>query len=90
MTSLTRNVIDCSVGTCAETCHGRVDEAGKASLLAARATYSFSRRTAVYATIGHIGNDGTLALSVSGGAGGSNPLPGRSQSGFGTGLRHSF
>jgi predicted porin len=62
----------------------------KAALLAARATYSFSKRTAVYATIGHIDNDGALTQSVSGGAGGSNPLPGRSQSGFGTGLRHSF
>jgi predicted porin len=62
----------------------------KAALLAARATYSFSKRTAVYATIGRIDNDGALALSVSGGAGGSNPLPGRSQSGFGAGLRHSF
>ncbi|MGZ5266126.1 MAG: porin [Caldimonas sp.] len=62
----------------------------RATLIAARATYSLSPRTAVYATLGHIANRGGLALSVSGGAGGSNPLPGTAQSGIGAGLRHSF
>ena len=62
----------------------------RATLGAARATYSLSRRTAVYATFGHIANRGTLALSVSAGAGGSNPAVGAVQSGLATGLRHSF
>ena len=64
--------------------------ADKATLLAARATYSFSKRTAVYATLGHILDRGALAISVSGGAPGSNPLPGAAQSGVAAGLRHSF
>jgi Outer membrane protein (porin) len=67
--------------------HGSANEA---TLLAARATYSLSKRTAVYATIGHIVNGGALALSVSGGAPGSNPLPGAAQSGVAAGLRHIF
>jgi len=66
------------------------DSANKATLVAARATYSLSKRTAVYATIGHIVNDGALAFSVSGGAPGSNPLPGAAQSGVAAGLRHIF
>lgn len=62
----------------------------KANLLALRATYSFSKRTAVYATVGHIANDGTLAISVSGTAPGSLPIAGESQSGVLVGIRHSF
>ena len=59
-------------------------------MVAARATYSLSKRTAMYTTLGHIANGGALALSVSGGAPGSNPVPGAAQSGFAAGLRHSF
>ncbi len=62
----------------------------RATLVAARATYSLSKRSAVYATAGRILNGGTLALSVSGGAPGSNPLPGSAQSGLAAGFRHSF
>jgi predicted porin len=62
----------------------------RATLVATRVTYSLSRRTAVYATFGHIDNEGLLTLSVSGGAPGSNPPPGTSQIGLATGLRHSF
>ena len=62
----------------------------KATLIAARAAYSLSKRTAIYATIGHIANGGASALSVSAGAPGSNPLPGAAQSGIAAGLRHSF
>lgn len=50
-----------------------------ARLLTARATYSLSRRTAVYAMLGHIDNRGSLAISVSAGAAGSNPVAGGSQ-----------
>jgi predicted porin len=66
------------------------NSADKATLLALRATYGLSKRTAVYATVGHIDNDGTLAISVSGGAPGSNPLPGAAQSGIAAGVRHIF
>ena len=55
-----------------------------------RATYSLSKRTAVYATLGHIANRGSLAFSVSAGAPGSNPVPGGAQSGLAAGLRHAF
>jgi len=61
-----------------------------ATLLALRATYNFSRRTAAYLSAGHMANDGTLALSVSGGAPGSAPVAGGSQSGLLAGIRHVF
>ena len=62
----------------------------KATLSALRGTYSLSKRTALYGTLGHISNDGSLALSVSGGAPGSNPSPGAGQNGVMLGMRHSF
>ncbi len=61
-----------------------------ATLVALRATYSLSRRTAVYTQVGHIANDARSAVSVSGGAGGSNPAPGVGQSGVNVGVRHVF
>jgi len=61
-----------------------------ATLAVLRATHALSRRTALYATAGHIRNRGALALSVSAGAGGSSPLPGGAQSGLAAGLRHVF
>jgi len=67
-----------------------MDSANKARLFALRGTYLFSKRTALYATAGHIANDGTLALSASGAAAGGNPAAGTSQLGFATGIRHSF
>jgi predicted porin len=66
------------------------DSANKATLLGLRGTYSFSKRTALYATVGHIRNRGSLALSVSGGAPGANPLAGDSQTGVMIGMRHAF
>jgi len=66
------------------------DSANGAKLLALRATYNLSRRTAVYVTAGHIKNDGALALSASGGAPGSSPVAGASQSGVLAGIRHAF
>jgi predicted porin len=71
----------------------RLDYAGspdRAWLVAARATYALSRRTALYVTAGVVSNEGRLALSVSAGAGGSNPNPGSSQTGVTAGMRHAF
>ena len=61
-----------------------------ATMLAARLVYSLSKRTAVYTQIGHIRNDRLSAVSVSGGAAGSNPAAGASQNGMNVGIRHSF
>ena len=61
-----------------------------ATLLAARLVYSLSKRTAVYTQIGHIRNDRLSAVSVSGGAAGSNPAAGASQNGLNVGIRHAF
>lgn len=66
------------------------DSDNQATLVALRAMYSFSRRTAAYVSAGHISNDGVIALSVSGGAPGSAPAAGGSQSGLLIGIRHSF
>lgn len=63
---------------------------GSADLLALRAQYALSRRTAVYALAGRIDNSAGLALSVSAGAGGSNPVAGAAQGALAAGLRHAF
>jgi len=60
------------------------------TLLAARLLYSLSKRTAVYAQVGHIRNERLAAVSVSGGAAGSNPAAGASQNGVNLGVRHAF
>lgn len=64
--------------------------ANAATLAVVRATYSLSKRTAVYASAGRMNNDGALALSVSGGQAGSNPIAGGSQTGLAMGIRHGF
>ncbi|MDP3671008.1 MAG: porin [Telluria sp.] len=61
-----------------------------ATLLAVRATYKLSQRTAGYVTVGNISNDGNLNISVSSGAPGSNPAAGSSQKGMMVGMRHAF
>ncbi|MFZ4288770.1 porin [Variovorax sp. HJSM1_2] len=66
------------------------DSGNKALMGVLRGTYNLSKTTAVYAAAGRINNDGTLAISVSGGAGGSNPLAGGSQTGLVTGVRVIF
>ncbi len=66
------------------------DSGNRATLGALRLSYLLSKRTMVYATAGHIVNDGTLALSVSAGQPGSNPAAGVSQTGAMVGVRHSF
>jgi len=62
----------------------------KAMLYAMRGVYSFSKRTAVYATVGYINNDGQLGLSVSLRSAGANPAAGGSQLGAMAGVRHVF
>jgi predicted porin len=64
--------------------------ADKAVLGAGRVTYNLSRRTALYTTFGRIANRGGLALSVSAGAGGSNPNVGAGQHALALGVRHGF
>nr|WP_321161047.1 porin [Verminephrobacter eiseniae] len=64
--------------------------ANKATHPVARMTYFLSKRTAVYASVGHITNRGSLALAVSAAQPGSAPVAGGSQNGVGFGLRHSF
>lgn len=66
------------------------NSANKAWLYAARGTYAFSKRTSVYATAGYIDNRGSLALSVSSGAAGANPVPGGNQLGAMVGVKHIF
>jgi predicted porin len=66
------------------------NSANEATLFALRGTYALSKRTAVYGTLGRIGNDGTLAISASGGAGGGAPAAGKSQTGVMFGVRHAF
>lgn len=66
------------------------DSPNVATLLSLRATYAFSKRTAVYANAARIRNQGASAISVSAGAGGSSPVPGGAQTGLMAGLRHSF
>lgn len=62
----------------------------KATLAVLRATYAFSKRTAVYASVACIDNGGALALSVSSGAPGAGPAAGEAQSGVALGVRHAF
>lgn len=66
------------------------DTGNKATLLALRATYALSKRTAAYANLGLVDNRGQLAFSVSAGAPGANPVPGANQMGTMLGLRHTF
>lgn len=57
------------------------------TLLAARVTYNFSRRTAVYTAIGQMKNKGTSAVALD--AGGTVGA-GKTQNGLMGGLRHMF
>jgi predicted porin len=66
-------------------------DGGDASTLTAlRGSYNFSKRTMVYAQVAHISNDARLAISVSSGQPGSNPVAGGSQNAVMVGVRHSF
>lgn len=62
-----------------------------AQLLAARASYHFSKRTRAYAMVGHVRNDDNVGYSVSGGtAVPASPGLGKGQTGLMVGLAHSF
>lgn len=61
-----------------------------ASLFAVRTLYKLSKRTTLYAQLGRINNDSLANVSVSGGAPGSNPALGDSQTGVMLGVNHSF
>ena len=58
-----------------------------ATLLVARLTYSFTKRTAVYGALGRMKNAGLSAIALD--AGGTVGV-GKSQNGLMTGLRHTF
>lgn len=60
-----------------------------ADLIALRGTYFLSKRTALYATAGHISNSGKSALSVNGFPG-IPTVAGASQTGVMTGMRLTF
>ena len=60
------------------------------SLLAVRGLYAMSKQTTLYAQVGSIQNDSLSAVSVSGGAAGSNPAAGGSQTGVMFGVNHRF
>jgi predicted porin len=61
-----------------------------ASLLAVRALYKMSKQTTLYAQLATIQNDSQSSISVSGGAPGSNPVLGGSQTGMMFGVNHTF
>ena len=60
------------------------------TLLAVKSVYRLSKRTALYAQVGTMRNGSLANLSVSGGAPGSNPAPGGSQTGAMLGINHTF
>jgi len=63
------------------------DSANDTTMLVARLTYAFSKRTAAYGAIGTMDNDGLAAISLD--AGGTAG-PGKRQNGVMAGLRHTF
>jgi predicted porin len=69
---------------------GYDNSANGSALTAVRATYNFTRNAAAYVSAGHIANDGTSAVSVSGSATGSAPVAGGSQQGVLVGFRYVF
>lgn len=58
------------------------------TLFVARGAYSFSKRTAVYTSVGFIRNRGAAAIPVDNG--GAVGAPGMNQTGIMAGIRHSF
>lgn len=76
-------------GTVAKLSYKNIDNYDS-TLLAVRSLYKLSKRTTLYAQIGTIRNDSLVNVSVSGGAPGSNPALGGSQTGTMLGINHSF
>ena len=76
-------------GTLAKLSYKNIDNYDS-TLLAVRSLYKLSKRTTLYAQIGTIRNDSLVNVSVSGGATGSNPALGGSQTGTMVGINHTF
>lgn len=66
------------------------NSANDATMISAKATYAFSRRSAVYLLAGHISNGGTSRIALSPSAGDTLPPLGGSQNGLAVGIRHVF
>ncbi|WP_077038357.1 porin [Pelomonas sp. KK5] len=66
------------------------DSANKATVLALRANYWFSKRTTVYVSEQYVSNKGNLAVVASTNSPGTGPLPGDSQNALQVGIGHSF
>jgi len=62
----------------------------RATLVALRGTYLFSKRTAVYLQSGYVFNSARAAYTVSQGGGGTTPGAGMGQLGVMAGIRHAF
>ena len=60
------------------------------ALLAVRGTYSLFKGADAFIQVGNIQNNSKAGVSVSGGATGSNPAAGKSQSAFNIGARYAF
>lgn len=68
------------------------DSSDGGKMFVVRGTYAFSKRTAAYATVGALRNDGNSRFSPSVGVSNTAlaPVAGNSQTGVMVGLRHSF
>jgi predicted porin len=77
---------DRSAGTLLNT-DGSPRSTNDANLYGIGYVYEMSKRTALYATYGHVGNHGRGTYLVSAGL---TPTPGGTSSGFETGVRHAF
>lgn len=62
----------------------------KATTAIARVGYHLSKRTTLFALVGHTKNSGLLNISVDAGSAGGLPMPGKGQTSFATGIRHAF
>jgi predicted porin len=67
--------------------HDVDDSANDSTLSVLRLTYSLSKRTAVYSSLGHMRNRGAAAIALD--AGGTVGA-GLNQSGISAGVRHAF
>ena len=76
-------------GTLAKLSYKDIDN-NDSTLLALRSLYKLSKRTTLYAQVGRIHNESLANVSVSGGAAGSNPALGGSQTGVMLGINHTF
>lgn len=66
------------------------NSANKATVLALRANYGFTKRTTVYVSEQYVSNKGALAVVASTNAPGTGPLPGTAQNALQLGIGHTF